>query len=158
VQNTDELLPPIDYSVVWLILGIALILVLALYFAAILFFTRHKDIKTIGSLPILPAQPVDLTELKAKYLNLIADVEQSFNSRKVLSRDAHQRLSMIVRYFAFEASGFRAHIMTLSDIEKADRHNLAETIKQYYPPEFNGLNDGSVAEAAVAARGVVQSW
>lgn len=153
-----KLFPPMDYNIAWFIAGLALCVVLGLYIAAIFFFTRHKDIKTLKDLPVKVIVPVDLSALKAKYLGLINEVEKAFSARKIKSSVAHQQLSMLVRYFAFEASGFRAHLMTLSDIQKADRQHLTETIKSYYPPEFDGLNLGSVADAANAARKVVQTW
>lgn len=150
--------PPMDYSAGWLMMGIGGLIVLILYVVAIFFFTRHKNVKQLKDLPVRQVVPVDLTALRAKYLRLIVDVERAFDAREVKSSGAHQQLSMLVRYFAFEASGFRAHLMTLSDIQKADRRHLAEAIETFYAPEFDGLDQGSVANAAVAARKVVETW
>lgn len=150
--------PPMDYNIFWLVLGIALFVAIVLYIVAIFFFTRHKDIRSLKDLPIKQVVPVDLTEIKAKYLRMITEIEHAFSARKIKSSEAHQQLSSVVRYFAFEASGFRAHLMTLSDIQRADRRHLAEAIKLFYAPEFDGLNQGGVAKSAAAAKKVIETW
>jgi hypothetical protein len=147
-----------DYNLIWLILGLSGIFIVSATITLIFWFTRHKPIKTIKTLPVLTPQPVDLSALKTKYFSLIDELLVSYNTRTIKSSTAHQRLSLLARFFVFEASGFRAHILTLSDLQKARREHLTQLITLYYPPEFDGLEQGSVQHAADLAKKLIGEW
>ena len=152
MENADKLFPPVDYSPLWLILGIILFVAIAVYITVILFCTRHKN-----PLPKI-VKPVDLPTLKNKYIALIDEVAALYQHKRISNRIAHQQLSSLIRYFIFEASGFRAHLMTLSDITKTKHQDLAGIIRQYYPSEFSRIESGDVAVSIDNAKRIVERW
>ena len=90
---------------------------------------------------------------------MIEDVENAHNAKEISARTLHQKLSLLVRFFAFEVSGVRAQVLTLQDLKRTKLTLLAKTIEGYYPPEFEALDSkGSVANALRQAREVVSSW
>ena len=158
MQGADNLTPLMDYDPIWLILGLSVIALFIATIALILWRTRHKPIKTIATLPLLGPRQIDLAALRTKYLRLIDELMTAFNNHSIKNSTVHQRLSLLARFFVFEASGFRAHILTLSDLRKAKRENLTQLIELYYPPEFDGLEQGSVNSAADLARKLIGEW
>lgn len=147
---------PFYYSPVWAIIGAAFLLAAGAVLFLIYFTTRKKEIKTLKNIPIKPPKVVDMNALKAKYLSMINEVEQSFRARKVKSSVAHQQLSLIVRLFYYEALGFHADVLTLNDLKKSNYKTLTQTIEVYYPNEFDAIQRGSVSDAAKLARKLVE--
>ena len=94
--------------------------------------------------------------LRAKYLAMVDEAERLFKERKNKASVAHQQLSLIVRLFYYEALGFHADILTLTDLKKSRHEHLTQVIEEYYPGEFDGLESGSVAQAAEKARELIK--
>ena len=117
---------------------------------------RKKEIRTIASLKPQPPKVVDIEALKAKYLAMVDEVERQFMGHKTKASTAHQQLSIIARLFFYEALGFRADILTLSDLKKTRHENLTRVIEKYYPDEFDGLEKGSVSNSAEMARNLIR--
>lgn len=147
---------PINYSPIWAMIGL-LLLGLAIGIIAVIFYTtRKKEIKTISTLKITAPKVVNMNVLRDKYLKMIDAAEERFKRRQIKASQCHQQLSLIVRLFFYEAMGFHADIMTLSDIKKSNYTKLAELVDGYYPDEFDTLEKGSVADAAEKARQIVR--
>lgn len=134
-----------------LLLGLAIGIIVA-----IIYITRKKEIKTISTLKITAPKVVNMNVLRDKYLKMINAAEERFKRRQIKASQCHQQLSLIVRLFFYEAMGFHADIMTLSDIKKSNYTKLAELVDGYYPDEFDTLEKGSVADAAEKARQIVR--
>ena len=134
-----------------LLLGLAIGIIVA-----IIYTTRKKEIKTISTLKITAPKVVNMNVLRDKYLKMIDAAEERFKRRQIKASQCHQQLSLIVRLFFYEAMGFHADIMTLSDIKKSNYTKLAELVDGYYPDEFDTLEKGSVADAAEKARQIVR--
>ena len=134
-----------------LLLGLAIGIIVAIIYA-----TRKKEIKTISTLKITAPKVVNMNVLRDKYLKMIDAAEEHFKRRQIKASQCHQQLSLIVRLFFYEAMGFHADIMTLSDIKKSNYTKLAELVDGYYPDEFDTLEKGSVADAAEKARQIVR--
>lgn len=158
MRDTGKLMPLMDYDWIWLVLGIVAVVIVAGTVFTIFWATRRKPVKKISTLPMLQPHEVDVEALRVKYLAMVDEVARDFGERKVKSSEAHQKLSLIARFFVFEASGFRAQILTLADLKKAKRENLTSLIEVYYPPEFDGLEKGSVSAAADLARKLIGEW
>ena len=134
-----------------LLLGLAIGIIVV-----IIYTTRKKEIKTISTLKITAPKVVNMNVLRDKYLKMIDAAEERFKRRQIKASQCHQQLSLIVRLFFYEAMGFHADIMTLSDIKKSNYTKLAELVDGYYPDEFDTLEKGSVADAAEKARQIVR--
>lgn len=152
VNNPSLLYEPIKYNLLYTFLGFLFLLFAALGVYLVFYVTRKKKIKVISDLKPELVKIPDLSELRKKYLKMVDEVEMNFNSKKLKASLAHQKLSLIVRYFYSEAAGFHAEIFTLSDLKKSKMKNLTKVINFYYPDEFNQLEKGSVSTAVNLAR------
>lgn len=150
-----SLYPPESYHGEWLLLGCALLIVVAGWYGWVFWSTRP------ARTPDVPPPPrPDLAGLKGHYLKRIADVERRAAAGELDVRGVHQELSVVVRQFVHEASGSRAHVMTLAGLRDGDeRHGrLAPVIESYYPPAFMAGPIGDIARAITAARQLVDTW
>lgn len=146
----------ISYSPVWVMIGLLLVGLAIGIIVVILYITRKKEIKTISTLKITAPKVVNMNVLRDKYTKLINEAESRFKRNQIKASQCHQQISLIVRLFFYEAMGFHADIMTLSDLKKSNYKKLAEFVESHYPNEFDTLEKGSVAEAAEKARKIVR--
>lgn len=158
MQDAKELLPLVSYQLQWAIIGIVLILLVALWIAYIFWTTRRRRPKTVATIKGLDVNGVDIVALRKKYLAFIEEISQECAAKTLTDRQVHQKLSILLRLFAFEASGFRAQVMTLADIRKGRFPKLGEAVETYYPNEFQAVIAGSSAEAIEKAKEVVTTW
>lgn len=149
--------PPIQYSWLWLIIGCALLLLVAAWFGGLFWVTRKRHPKTIAQLTPA-ASDFDIEKLKAKYLQLIEECYQNYQVRKTTLKGLHRGLSMTVRYFVFEANHFPAPRLTLSDLKNAPFPELTTVIEEYYAKEFAAVEQGTAVQAVEAAREFVRRW
>ncbi len=157
MQDVSELMNgPFYYGIIWLFIGLLFLAIAIGIIITIFYLTRKKEIKSLASLKPQKPKTIDLDALKAKYLEMIDEIERLFKERKTKASVAHQQLSLVVRLFYYEALGFHADILTLNDLKKSRHEHLAQVIEEYYPDEFNGLEEGSVAQSAEKARELVK--
>ncbi|CAN5325104.1 hypothetical protein BH11ACT2_BH11ACT2_11550 [soil metagenome] len=148
--------PPVQYSPIWLIIGVGLIVLVVAWIIVLLVITRRRpQAEAANPLAGLPADPV---ALRASYVSLIDEVAVAHARGALDFRQAHQRLSLIVRQFAGEARGIRAPYMTLEDLRALRLTPLSSTIGQLYPGAFSGQETGSVDTAVARARHLVSEW
>jgi hypothetical protein len=156
MQNVDKLNPPIQYRLLWLIIGLAIVLLIGAWYAFALWHTRRKKPKSLDTLKQL--SPSDLASLKAKYLGLIEELYQKFVRGEISLRQLHIELSMTVRSFVQEASFFPAPYLSLSELRGSPYPQLTKLISEYYPTEFAAIENGNAAGSTQAAKGLVQQW
>lgn len=147
---------PITYSPIWTVIALLFFITIVIVIVIIFYLTRHKKVKTIATLEMKAPKVVNMPVLRSKYLKMIDESEERFKRHQIKASQCHQQLSFVVRSFFFEALGFHADIMTLSDLKKSKHKKLAELIDTLYPDEFNTLERGSVADAAERARKIVR--
>lgn len=148
--------PPVQYSALWTILGVGLLLLVVAWFVALHFITRPKPVRR-EPVP-MSALPVAGPSLRETYLGLIDDVERAHAAGAIEFRQAHQQLSLIVREFAATARGVRAQYMTLEELRSTQLEPLAQTIGELYPGAFSGSERGTVSQSADRARLLVGQW
>lgn len=149
--------PPVQYNVLWLLLGVVLLLVVIGWLVFVLWFTRRTPAPFANSAyyagPDFPG-----TSLRESYLGLIDEVERANREGALSSREAHQRLGLLVREFAAQVRGVRAQYMTLEDLRATPLGPLAETVGELYPGSFAGEESTTVSLAAGRARKLVGEW
>lgn len=158
MQNDVDLRPAFDFSSIWLVLGCILLAIVVAWLIFVLFITRRRVQKTIKTLPKITYVAPDIRRLKQKYLALIDDVEKKYASHEYTKRASHQALSMLLRFFVYEAQNHRVDVMTLADLRKTKYQTLAKAIEGLYIPEFRRHEQGDVAAAVSSAREVVSTW
>ncbi len=158
MQNSQELVPPVQYGRIWLIVGLLLAAIVCGVNGYILWSTRKKRIRSIQHLPVLKPVVVSIDALRQKYFTLITEIEVQYTKGEIDVRQVHLLLSTTARLFVFEAKGVSVHKLTLTEIRKLDLQALSDVIAEYYPPEFSKLEAGEAAKAIALARRMVQQW
>lgn len=154
---------PVQYErfVLYLVVGILLIALVVAWYVFVVRFARTRIPRAVGDTGRAPA---DLRVLKVKYAGLIDEVEAEFREGRYSERAVASRLSLLLRFFAHEASGVDAQVMTLSDLRAARVPAVTSAVEAYYPPAFRPVSDQDAEseadpEAALdTAREVVRSW
>ena len=146
----------ISYSPLWLVISLGLFLIGASVIFVIFRITRRRNIKTLSTLHIQAPKVVNMNVLRDKYIKLINQAEDRFIRRQIKASEAHQQLSLLVRLFYCEGMGFHADVMTLDDLKKSNYKRLEKLVNQYYPAEFDKLENGAVSQSAQRAREIVR--
>lgn len=157
----NGLFPPVQYSPLWGMLALLVVLALAAFYVLVPYLTRSRETAAPEPEPDTSWLPIDATALRSKYEQLITDVEAAHNRGELSLRAAHQRLSLVLRLFAYETSGIRAPQMTLGELRElrdARAVPLTAAVAKLYPGAFEAIERGSMVEAADVARRVVHSW
>jgi len=139
---------------VYLVVGAVLVALVVAWYVFVVRFSR------IRIPPVRPVRrrPVDLVRLRAKYNDMIDEVVASRRAGVLTDRAVHSRLSLLLRFFAFEASGVDAQVMTLADLRASSLPSVTAAVEEYYAPAFR-LEDDSDPETAIGtAREVVEAW
>jgi hypothetical protein len=153
----DMLNPPIQYDLIWLIIGLCLLVTIPLSYAGAFWWTRRRPINSIDNLPTLPVG-ADLDRLKAKYLRLIDERYVRFQRGELTLRALHRELSLLTRYFVYEAKHFPAPTLTLSDLKRGPYPLLTKLIAFFYPQEFARIEHGDAPSSVTQAKGFITQW
>jgi hypothetical protein len=155
--DSVSLNPPIQYSIIWLIIGAVLLLLIAVWYGVLFWLTRHKPYASLANLK--PAPPgFDLEKLKQKYLQLIDECYNAYKHDHATLRSLHKGLSMTVRYFVHEANHFPAPRLTLADLKRAPYPELSRVVEDYYAKEFAAVEHGNAEASVEAAKDMVRRW
>lgn len=157
VADALKLNPPIQYDRIWLFIGLGLVLLIIIWYGVLFWITRRKKLKSLDSLRRLPTG-AELERLKAKYIKLIDELYQRYVRAEISLRDLHRELSKAVRDFVFEAKGFPAPYLTLSDLRLTPYSKLTQLIGDYYPEEFALIGKGEATASVGAAKGFILQW
>ena len=148
----DDFYGPLTYDARWLWIAVALV-VLAVAALAWALWPRRTAAPAVST----PAPARDVERLRRTALQEIARIEGESAAGRLAVRDAHQRLSRVVREFVARASGLPVDRMTLAELEDAALAPVATGVGQLYPGEF-GIADQPLAAAVASARTAVSSW
>jgi len=145
---------PVQYSPLWLLLGVLIVVLVVGWYVFVLVLTRRRTApqQYAGSFTDLT------TTVRDSYVARIDRVRARYAAGEVGFADAHHELSALVRSFAAQAQGVRAQYMTLDDLRHTPHAALAETVERLYPGAFSGRTDGSIDEATARASELVRRW
>jgi hypothetical protein len=149
VRAADELQAPVGYDDRWVVLAVLALALMAVYYAAVLWWGRSRPDRPARSVP------------RAECLGQLEKIGTAVSAGRVSPREGHQRISATVRHFVSAASGVPAHTMTLADIEREGPEDLAEIVALVYPPEFapgDDLARERFGTALERARELVTTW
>ncbi|WP_115788665.1 hypothetical protein [Arthrobacter silvisoli] len=151
MQDDTGFYVPLQYSAHWMWLGL---LLLVLFAAGLAWsFRPARTARTA-----VPAPVADLPRLRARYLAAIDAVVADAGSGRLPQREAHQRLSLLLRGFAGEARGIRTTHMTLQELHAHGLGPVAEGVAGMYPAAFAAASPAAVEHSAERARRVVRTW
>jgi hypothetical protein len=147
---------PAQYErfVLYLVVGVLLLALIAAWYVFVVRFSRSRVPRPV----VAGVARVDLGTLQSKYAGMIDEVELDSAAGRLSERAVHSRLSLLLRFFAFEASGVDAQVMTLSDLRASRLPAVTGAVEQYYPPAVRQQHPGDTSAALQTAREVVWSW
>ena len=152
-----DFVPPAQYSAIWNVIAIAIVVGAILLIVVIIRLTRTPPATPEATdLQWMPA--VDRDEVRSRYLAMIDAAQSEYRERRMPARQLHQRMSSLVREFAFDIDGVRARTMTLTDLRATRNDSLGDVIARLYPGEFAAVDRGNPEESVELARRVVRSW
>lgn len=153
----DEFNGPVAYGDRWLWLALLALCLVAVYYLAVVWFTRDRS--GPGAVSWTRA---DVPSVRQEHLDRIARIEAAVRADQVPARDGHQQLSETVRSYVGAVSTLPAPTMTLADFRRQAPRPLTEAIELMYPPEFAPDDVGQARErfddAVARARQLVASW
>ncbi|AJT41111.1 hypothetical protein [Psychromicrobium lacuslunae] len=152
-NNTQGFFPPLDYAALWLVLGIVLLVLIAAWYFSAFYTTRERP--EVGSIPLPPRK---LLSLRQRYLSQIDHVAAQHHAGQLSARNAHQKLSILVRAFAQELTGVKTERMTLSELRAAGLPVVGNAVELFYPAEFGVQDAQSLGHSVDIARELVARW
>lgn len=140
----------------WLAIAVGLVaLVLGWYVLVWLLSRRATERVPV----VTPPEPAPSREdLQRRYLAMVDEIVERYDGGELSRRLAHQKFGTLVRFYAHEASGVRADVMTLDDLTRARLGGIAHAVSVYYPAEFASVESGDVHRSAEIARNAVRTW
>lgn len=144
-----------DRFVLYLVIGVLLLALVAAWFVFAVRFSRTR-VPAPAIEP--PKRREPLGRLQAKYGAMIDEVQAEWQAGRLTERAVHSRLSLLLRFFASEASGIDAQVMSLADLRRAPLPRVAGAVEHYYPPAFQKEHPGDPEAAVGLAREVVRTW
>ena len=99
-----------------------------------------------------------MQKLKQEYLARLHHIEMEFDSDKTRIRPSYEKMSVLIRDFAYKATGIEVTKYSLSEIKKTELVDLADLIEEYYEPEFDKISAGDVKNSIEKTRGVISRW
>ncbi|KAB1643594.1 hypothetical protein [Gulosibacter chungangensis] len=154
--NPGEVMPLVGYSPFWLVLGIAILAVIALFYVVVLLLTTERKPRAKIATP--PEPPVDVAKLQQEGYAKVADIETATMNGSLDSRSAHEQLSAVVREFIAESTGIPADHMTLSDLQRTELRGTTRAVAQFYPGVFGAEPEQDLAKSIHMAREVLSGW
>lgn len=154
--NPGEVMPLVGYSPFWLVLGIAILAVIALFYVVVLLLTAERKPRDKSVAP--PEPPVDIAKLQQAGYARVADIEAATMNGTLDSRSAHEQLSAVVREFIADSTGIPADHMTLSDLQRTELRGTTRAVAQFYPGVFGAEPEQDLAKSIHMAREVLSGW
>lgn len=150
-----EIAAPMLYSASWPILGVLALLLVIAWFVVIpllsRLFTRTRPAKVVE-------RPRPAARGLAGTLAGIDEVERATHANEISVREAHLRLSELVRSFASEERAFDARTMTLTELRDRGMTIVADAVAQFYPIAFQEEELTELGPAPQIAREAVRAW
>jgi hypothetical protein len=154
IVEAAGLYPPEQYSVRWLILGVACVFAVLVGYTAVFVVTKERKASELSK-----ESTSALAQLKTHYLELVDDLQHRYEGGSLPQRDAFLQLSSIMRRFVFEATGVKAHTATLAELRETAPASVSGTIADIYPAEFEPEPEGvSIGSSIATVREVVSTW
>lgn len=152
----DEFTGPVAYGDRWLWLALLGLTLVALYYLAVLWFTRERRVGASAW------ERADVPSARRQHLERIDRIEAEVRTGRLAAREGHQQLSETVRSYVGAVSPLPAPTMALADFRREAPRALTDAIELMYPPEFAPDEVGQARErfdqAVLRARQLVASW
>ncbi|MET0990468.1 MAG: hypothetical protein ABWY54_07465 [Glaciihabitans sp.] len=153
IQGDNGFFAPVQYGPLWATIGLLVFALIIAWFIVVPLLTRPRPVISEATVRAALAPAT-----RARYLDLITEVGAAHARSELTAREAHQRLSALVRAFVHESSGYPASSMTLTELRSLNLPGLTAAVERFYPAEFGTRGDLRVPESVLSAQRVVADW
>jgi hypothetical protein len=154
----DELLRfvggPETYSTVWLWIGLALLAVLILWYAAALVWTLPSQ--RLRRIPVL--RDMHARVLRRRFGRAVRAVTDGHRRGELSAAEAGTRLSRTLRSFLHQATGVPAQYLQLDELAETGLADAAELFAELEEARFAAAPGVDVASVGRKAEEVVRTW
>ena len=136
---------------------LALITLVVVIYILVRFIKSKKSKRKLTAKALLWTKP-DMTKLKAEYLAKLAKIESAFETDPTSIRPTYEKMSKLIRDFAYRATGIEVQKYTLYEIRLANMNALADLVEEYYEPEFDRIAEGDARESLKNTKRMITEW
>ncbi|MBG6054516.1 hypothetical protein IWX81_000906 [Salinibacterium sp. CAN_S4] len=158
MPGDSEFFPPVQYLPWWGIIGFVLLVLVAGWYVFLFVSTRASRVPAPESADYVSGPLRTAETVRTEYLELIDLTRREHASGRVDSREAHHRLSQILRSYVAEREGQQTMQMTLKDLRGTRFTPLAQAVEKLYPGAFGVRAGVSVDRAVDEAKRLVSTW
>ena len=150
----------LDYSTAPIIIvGSLLILItlVAVIYILVRFIKSRKSKRKMTAKALLWTKP-DMERLKKEYLAKLERIESAFEADPTSIRPTYEKMSKLIRSFAYNATGIEVQKYTLYEIRLANMNALADLVEEYYEPEFDRISEGDARDSLKKTKRMIAEW
>ena len=150
----------LDYSTAPIIIvgGLLLLITLvAVIYIIVRVIKGRKSKRKMTARALLWTKP-DMNRLKQEYLAKPAKIESAFEIDPTSIRPTYEKMSKLIRSFAYNATGIEVQKYTLYEIRLANMNALADLVEEYYEPEFDRISEGDARDSLKKTKRMIAEW
>ena len=145
---------PTPYSVWWLWLGLALLLLVIGWYVGLFVWTSPSNrLRRVYGIRALHARL-----LRRRFARSVASIGARYRSGELSAAEAGARMSRALRSFLHQATGAPAQYMHVDDIESGDLAPAAPLFAALNDAQFNSSSPVDVSEIGSATEEMILSW
>lgn len=137
------------------ILGLLTILIIVFLFKRMINLQKAHRKATVKE--ILWIKP-DMPTLKKDYIARLEKIEQEYYQNPSNIRGTYERMSKLIRKFAYKATGVEVQNYSLYEIKATNMKELAMLIEEFYKPEFDKISEGDVKVSISKTKRMITEW
>ncbi|RDH77104.1 hypothetical protein DVS77_16855 [Mycolicibacterium moriokaense] len=150
----DFVIGPSPYAAMWLWLGLALLVLVIAWFAAIIVWTLPAQ--RLRSIPWIRSVHAKL--LRRRFSRAIRGIETRYRAGEISAAQAGGQMSRTLRSFLHQATGTRAQYMHVEAIASSDLAGAAPLFETLNDAQFNGASAVQISDAGATAEELIRSW
>ena len=150
----------LDYSTAPIVIVGSLLLLItlvAVIYILVRFIKSKKSKRKMTAKALLWTKP-DMERLKKEYLAKLERIESAFEADPTSIRPTYEKMSKLIRSFAYNATGIEVQKYTLYEIRLANMNALADLVEEYYEPEFDRISEGDARDSLKKTKRMIAEW
>ncbi|MCQ2516488.1 MAG: hypothetical protein MJ094_06455 [Saccharofermentans sp.] len=100
----------------------------------------------------------DMASLKRDYIARLEKIERDYYQNPSDIRGTYERMSTLIRKFAYRATGVEVQNYSLFEIKATHMKGLAMLIEEFYKPEFDKISQGDVKVSIAKTKRMITEW
>jgi hypothetical protein len=145
---------PSPYAASWLWLGLALLILVIVWYAGVFMWTLPAD--RLRSIPWI--RSVHSKLLRRRFSRAIATIDGRYRAGELTAAEASRDMSRTLRSFLHQATGTRAQYMHVDRINSSELAEAAPLFAALNDAQFNAASPVDVSEVGSTAEELIRSW